>query len=143
MSTTSDAEQLKLDWLKRLGDLIEDVRTWATNLGWSTRKIETSIDDSQLGRHTVPAILIQRDTTRILIEPIARLAASGADGVVDLYLLPAYDDIASIYHYDDGWHLHYMFPKQATATIIQEAESKPFSASVFENVVEEMVKNAV
>ena len=36
--------------------------------------------------------------------------APGTEGVIDLYLMPAYDDIASIYYSGDRWNLHYLFP---------------------------------
>ncbi len=142
MSTSIEAEQLKNDWLSRLSVLINDVRTWAENLQWSTRQIEKTLEDTELGRHKVPGLLLQKDTTRILLEPIAR-QAPGADGVVDLYLLPAYDDIASLYPQDDGWQLHYMLPSQESVPTIREAESKPLSQTTFEEVVEEMLKNAI
>ena len=35
----------------------------------------------------------------ILLEPVA----PGTEGVVDLYLMPGYDDIASLYHYSNRW----------------------------------------
>ncbi len=48
-----------------------------------------------------PALLMQEGPSAgLILEPIAR-SAPGADGVVDLYLLPAYDDIASLYFYND------------------------------------------
>ena len=42
------------------------------------------------------------------MEPVAR-SSPGIEGLVDLYLLPAYDDIASLYHYSGKWHVHYYF----------------------------------
>ena len=75
----------------------------------TTRRIEKRLDDSGVGTHKVPALLLQEDTVRVLLEPVSR-RAPGAEGVVDLYLMPAFDDIATLYFYDGGWQLHYMFP---------------------------------
>jgi hypothetical protein len=137
-----ESEQFK-SWLQLLSDLMADVRSWAEELDWATRQIEKTLDDSEFGPHKVPALLLQKETTRILLEPIAR-QAPGADGVVDLYLLPAYDDLASLYHHhDDGWKLHYMSPDQPSVGTIRHAESKPLSRENFKNVVEEMARNAV
>ena len=75
------------------------------------------------------------------MEPIGR-SAPGAEGVVDLYLMPAYDDIASLLFYDGAWNLHYMFPGDPTAATIDGATAKPLSKDVLQVVLEEMIKNA-
>jgi hypothetical protein len=75
------------------------------------------------------------------VEPIGR-SAPGAEGVVDLYLMPAYDDIASLFLYDGSWNLHYMFPGDPTGATIDEAKSRSLSEETFREVLEEMIKNA-
>jgi len=110
-------------------------------MDWSTRWIEKSMQDSEIGAYTAPALLMQKETLRILLEPVAR-TAPGADGVVDLYLMPAYDDMASLYHYDGGWQLHYMFPSEPTVATISDAQSSPLSKETFQAVLDEMKQNA-
>ena len=56
---------------------------------------------------------MQEGTVRIILEPIAR-STPGAEGVVDLYLMPAYDDVATLF-YEDGWKLHYPFPERRSS----------------------------
>jgi hypothetical protein len=75
---------------------------------WSTREIDKEMQDSVLGSYSAPALLMQRAFTRVLLEPITRFAP-GTDGVVDLYLMPAYDDIASLYRVGGEWRLKYAF----------------------------------
>lgn len=135
-------EKLRDDWLSRLSDLVRDVRTWADALGWSTRQIDKKMEDSEIGEYRAPALLLQEETTRILLEPIAR-SAPGAEGVVDLYRMPAYDDIASLYFYDGNWHLHYMFPGTRSVATIRDAESKLLSEETLREVLGEMRKHAV
>ena len=89
-------------WLERLSALVEQVDGWAKELDWSTRRIEKTMDDSRAGHYEAPALLLQKETVRIFLDPIAK-AAAGAEGVVDLYPLPAYDDIATVFWIDDGW----------------------------------------
>ena len=136
---SSDA--LRDDWLKRLSGLIEQIRDWVVESGWSTRTIEKGMQDLEIGAYTAPALLMQQDTYRVLLEPITR-AAPGADGVVDLYLLPAYDDIASLYHCDGEWRLHYMFPGTPTVATIRDAAAVPLSKEALRDVLDEMKKNA-
>ena len=134
-------EKLRDEWLGRLSDLVKTIRNWAQDLDWSIRQIEKKMVDSRLGTYKAPALLLQKELVRVLLEPIARFAP-GVEGVVDLYLMPAFDDIATLYFYDGGWQLHYMFPTSPTVATIHEAEHKPLSKETFESVLEAMIKNA-
>lgn len=138
---SEDPDKLRDDWLGRLSDLVNDVETWAKELDWSTRRIEKKLEDSQVGKYLAPALLMQKETTRVLLEPIAR-SAPGAEGVVDLYLMPAYDDIASLYYWEGGWKLHYLFPGDPIVSTISDASSKPLSRESLQEVLEEMSRNA-
>ena len=138
---TIQAQGAIAEWTARLESLVASVGAWAAELGWSTRQTEKKMEDSDLGQYRVPALLIQRETVRILLEPIAR-SAPGAEGVVDLYLLPAYDDIASLYFYAQGWMLHYPFPGSPVVSAIEEIEPRPLTRDALEAVLTEMSNNA-
>lgn len=101
-------EAVRDEWLGRLGALVDDVKRWAEPSGWFTRVISKKMEDSDLGDYRAPALLLQKDTVGILLDPISRLAP-GVDGVVDLYLMPAYDDIANLYFADGRWRVDYRF----------------------------------
>lgn len=88
MFSDPDPDRIRDEWLQRLSELVRTIESWAQELGWATRQIQVTLSDSQIGNYKAPALLIQEDTIRILLEPIAR-SAPGADGVVDLYLMPA------------------------------------------------------
>jgi hypothetical protein len=83
-----NTNKIRKEWLHRLTTLVDSVENWTKELGWSTRRIEKEMQDSQIGKYQAPALLLQEGTTRMLLEPIAH-DAPGAEGVVDLYLLPA------------------------------------------------------
>src|SRR5271154_4385269 len=123
---TDDSGVLREQWLTVLADLTTSVKRWAEELDWSTRQIPKKMKDSRLGAYEAPALLMQKDTTRVLLDPVARFTP-GADGLVDLYLMPAYDDIASLYLVDGKWRLHYMYAGTPTVATIQQAESHPLS----------------
>ncbi|MEX2176440.1 MAG: hypothetical protein WD872_18900 [Pirellulaceae bacterium] len=124
-------------WLGHLNELIGEFDGWAKELGWSTRRIEKSMKDADAGSYQASALMLQRDTTRVLLEPIAR-SAPGAEGVVDLYLMPAYDDIASLYLTPAGWQLHYLFPESPMVATIRDASSKTLSKEVLAEVLNQM-----
>jgi hypothetical protein len=136
-----DKEKLREEWLERLSDLVETVRGWAQDLDWSTRRIEKKMEDSEIGTYKAPALLLQKETVRALLELIAH-SAPGVVGIVDLYLMPAYDDLARLYFSDDRWQLYYEFPGAPTVTDIREAEPRPFSKETFQDVLETMIRNA-
>jgi hypothetical protein len=104
--STASAEVEKREWLDRLSRLVADIENWAKQLDWSTRRIEKRMRDSRLGAYSAPAVIMQRETHRCLLEPVSNQAPD-VDGVVDLYLLPAYDDIASFRYSDGQWRLYY------------------------------------
>jgi hypothetical protein len=103
--------------------------------------VEKKLDDARIGSHRVPALVMQADTVRIMLEPIGR-SAPGAEGIVDLYLMPAYDDIASIYYYNGRWNLHYTFGRPPVAQI-REAEATPLSRESLERVLAELRQHAI
>ena len=142
MSTVMQPEQLKDAWLVRLTELIDRVKHWAKDLDLPTRDITVNLKDSEIGQYKAPGLRIQDDAVKILLEPIAR-SAPGAEGVVDLYLMPAYDDIASLYLTAGVWHLHYMFPNSPTVGNIRAAEGIPLTKESFQNVLEAMKNNGI
>ncbi|MGC8641170.1 MAG: hypothetical protein ACP5XB_14990 [Isosphaeraceae bacterium] len=93
--------------------------------------------DSALGRYKAPAMLMQRETVEVILDPVGRFAP-GTEGVVDLYLLPAYDDIASLYRVDGAWKLHYAFRSTATVARIKQAESMTLDESSLNRVLNEI-----
>lgn len=131
----------RAEWIRSVESLIDTVEDWAIELQWSTRRIEKKLDDAWIGKHQVPALLMQEDTCRVLVEPVGR-SAPGVDGVVDLYLLPAYDDIATLYYYDDRWNLHHAFPDVSDAATVREAQAVPLSKEALAKVLAEMRQNA-
>lgn len=128
-------------WIEKLDKLVEKVTTWATELEWSAKRIQKRMEDSELGDYLAPALLVQKGSVRLFLEPVAR-AAPGAEGVVDLYLMPSYDDIASLYYYNGRWNVHYVFPGAASVAAIDEAAAMPLTKPTIERVFREMSSDA-
>jgi hypothetical protein len=141
MASVTDTSEIKQKWLSSLDELIQRVKTWCEAEGWVTRRIEKVIQDFTLGKYKAPVLLLQKETTRVLLEPISH-SVPGADGVVDLYLMPAYDDIASLYLENGQWQLHYMFPETPPKATIREAAAEALTAHSLMKVLGEMIKNA-
>lgn len=128
-------------WLQRLNDLLTTIRSWAEESGWAARLVDKGMKDPEIGDYRAPALLLQEGLLRIAVEPIGR-TGPGTEGIVDLYLLPAYDDIATLSHYDGTWHIHYQSYATPTVATIRETTAKPFSKEHLLGVFGEMRQHA-
>lgn len=129
------------DWLEKLRKLVAGVKGWAEESGWSTRTLDKRMEDAEVGNHKAPGLLLQHDTVRLFLEPVAR-SAPGAEGFVDLYLMPSYDDIANLYYYNNRWNVHYLFKGEPAAGKVREAEPKPLTKATLRKVFDEMEAHA-
>jgi hypothetical protein len=136
-----DPGVLRDEWLNLLTDLTSKVKSWAEELDWFTCRIVKKMEDSRLGLYEAPGLLMQKETTRVILDPVTRFAP-GVDGVVDLYLMPAYDDIASLYFFDGEWRLHYTFPGTPSFATIRQTDSCPLSKDSIGMVLNEMSTHA-
>ena len=71
--------------------------------------------DVDLQVYEVPALFLQKGPTRVLLDPVA-YDVPGSEAVVDLYLMPTYDDMASLYFEHGNWMIHYAFPPDPKET---------------------------
>lgn len=133
--------RLRIQWLDSLTELVIVVKQWADEMEWATKQIAKKISDAEIGDYKAPVLLLQKELIRIALEPISR-STPGGEAVVDLYLLPGYDDIASLYYYRDKWHLHYMQAGSPLVGNIPEANAKPLTKLNLRKVLDEMMKNA-
>jgi hypothetical protein len=136
-----DPDAIRAEWLRDLDELLAEVRRWTEGSGWRTRVIEKSMKDSVLGQYKAPAMLLQRETVEVILDPVGRFAP-GTDGVVDLYLLPAYDDIASLYVVDGAWRLHYASRSTAAVARIKNAEAMMLDEASLNRVLNEIAAHA-
>ena len=136
-----DPDLTRSEWLRRLGELMAWVKDLAESDAWRTRIIEKSMRDSVLGPYKAPAMLMQRETVEVILDPVGRFAP-GTDGVVDLYLLPAYDDIASFYYVNGAWRLRYAFRATPVVAGIKPAESMTLDAVSLNRVLNEIASHA-
>jgi hypothetical protein len=136
-----DSDAVKREWLDRLGTLVEEVKCWAHASGWRTRRIDKTVSERGLGTYEVPVLLMERDTVEVVLNPVARFVP-GANGAVDLYVAPAYDDIASLYLEGDHWVLHYANrPDPMAAESVIEIKPRPYSEQSIRAILDGMAAN--
>jgi hypothetical protein len=103
------------DWLKLLKSLVENVKAWAEAAGWETRLTGRDANENGGVCYEVPVLVLSRDEAEISLVPVVR-KAPGADGLVDFYLMPDFDDVASLYRENGQWFFQYAFHPDPMAT---------------------------
>lgn len=128
------------EWIRRATEVVETIEQWAKELGWSTRRITKKLDDSRLGTHRVPAVVMQENTVRVLLEPVAPLTL-GSSALIDLCLMPGYDDIAHIDYQGETWRVQYVFPDAKPAGSAKLERSQPLAKRTIGAILETMKRH--
>jgi hypothetical protein len=140
-SSIANPEAVKAEWLDRLERLVADVKGWAEADGWRTRVYRKPMnEDPALGRYEAPRLVMERERDGVVValNPVARFVP-GADGGVDLYLMPGYDDIASLYYEGGRWHVHYARRSDLAGTqLADQIESLPYSEETIRRILDSM-----
>ena len=135
-------EAVKREWLDRLDTLVREVKGWAEAAGWRTRRINKTVGERQLGKYEVPVLLMEKETVEVVLNPVARFVP-GADGAVDLYHSPAYDDIASLYLEGDHWVVHYCERADPFTTAgVVEFTPRPYDEATIGSILKGMAADA-
>lgn len=141
LAPSANADSIRAEWLLRITALVDSVEAWAKEFGWATRRIDTLIEDAEVGNHLAPALLLQENTTRIILQPVGR-AEPPTEAYADLYLMPAYDDIARLFFENGSWHLYHEHPGSRAALQPRNGNLKPLTKEAVQEVLNEMLKHA-
>ena len=136
----SSAEAIRDEWIERLSRLVTDVERWAGSIGWASRRIDKSMKDSVIGPYKAPGLLLQKEFSRLILDPISR-ESPGSEGLVDLYVMPAFDDIAS-FSFDQGqWNVHHRLADVEAVATSGDAEARPLTRGTLAEVLDELVRH--
>jgi hypothetical protein len=127
---------------KRVEALVKQVREWVEPHEWVTKQYPKKMRDADRQIFEIPALFLQKGPTRVLLDPVA-YDVPGAEGVVDLYLMPTYDDMASLYFESSGWVIHYAFPPDPMNThSVIEAETLALSETTINQILDSIAAHA-
>lgn len=131
-----NAEADKVEWLGRLNALVSLIKGWVEASGWRTRQTTKPVTEAGLGRYEAPLLLMERGGVEVVLSPLARVSP-GVDGVVDLYLMPAYDDVASL-HFENGrWRVRSAIALDATTSRpSNEAKQLPLGEAAINRILD-------
>ena len=120
----------------RVAALVEQVQKWVEPHEWVTKQYPKKMRDVENQVYQIPALFLQKGPTRVLLDPVA-YDVPEAEGVVDLYLMPTYDDMASLYLQKGAWMIHYPFPRGS-----EETKALPLSEETINEVLDSIAHAA-
>lgn len=129
------------EFQNRVAALVADVKTWVEPQEWVTKNYEKKIRDADGDFCVIPALYLQKGPTRLLLDPVA-YDAPGSQAVVDLYLMPTYDDMASLYYVDGRWTIHYPCPPDVTEADSTLATELPLDEQGINQVLDSIAAHA-
>lgn len=129
-------------WIGRINALIESVRGWVQNEDWVTKRHPKKMRDAGGDVYEAPSLFLQRGATRLLLDPIA-YDVPGSEGVVDLYLMPTYDDTATLSWVDGGWQIRYALHDAPVVAGVKQVEVMELSKRSINRVLDEIAAHAV
>lgn len=126
----------------RVEALVQQVRQWVEPHEWVTKPYTKKLRDLDGQIYLVQVLFLQKGPIRVLLDPVA-YDVPGAEGVVDLYLMPTYDDLASLYFEGGAWSIHYAFPPDPKEThSIIETKTLPLNEQTINDVLDSIAAHA-
>ena len=130
------------DWLELLKDLVDHVKAWAEAAGWETRLTGRDVNENAGARYEVPVLELDRENAEVSLVPVAR-RVPGADGLVGFYVMPDFNEVASLYLEADQWFFHYTFHPDPFATHSEiETERFPLDDVSLDRVLNDIAAHA-
>lgn len=109
---------------------------------WISRRYPKRFRDDAGRIEEIPALYLQKGPINLLLDPIGD-DMPGAEGVVDLYLMPTYDPEASLYIEGGRWVIHYTFPDPMETRSVGAAQAMPVSDESIHQVLNSIAEHAV
>ena len=126
----------------RVEELVEWIIEWVKPHEWVTKPYPKKMRDVDGQVFEIPSLFLQKGPIRVLLDPVA-YDVPGAEGVVDLYLMPTYDDMASIYFESGRWVVHYAFPPDPREThSVVQTEALALSEQTINQVLDSIADHA-
>ncbi len=128
---------------RRVEELVSRFEVEVDRREWVTRRYPKRMRDEARDVYEVPALYLQKGPTSLLLDPIG-YDVPGADGAVDLYVMPTYDPAAGVYFEKGQWLIHYNFPPGQTETESAfEDETLPLSVETINRVLNSIADHVV
>jgi hypothetical protein len=127
----------------RIEELVARFESDVDRREWVTRRYPKRLRDDARDIYEVPALYVQKGATKLLLDPVG-YDVPGAEGAVDLYLMPAYDPMASLYFEDGRCVFNYSLHSDPVGqSAVIEAKDLVLSAETINRVNDSIAEHAV
>jgi hypothetical protein len=122
--------------------LVRQVEEWVNPHEWVTKTYQKKMRTPDRQIFEVPALFLQKGPIRVLLDPLA-YDVPGTEGMVDLYLMPTYDDLASLSYVNEDWEIHYAFQNSGSdPPSVIESEALPLTKETINKVLDSIAIHA-
>jgi hypothetical protein len=97
------------EFSRQVETVVRDFEASLSGRDWSMRRDQKRMRDETGNVYSVLSLTLINGPVRLLLDPNG-YDIPGADGVMDLYLLPPYDPVATLYLEDGEWSIQSPFP---------------------------------
>ncbi len=94
---------------KQVEQVVNEFESSLSARDWTMRRDPKRMRDEAGDVYSVQSLTLINGPVRLLLDPNG-YDIPGAEGAIDLYLLPPYDPVATLYLEDGKWYLHSPFP---------------------------------
>ena len=128
---------------RRVEDLVAQFETLVDTREWVTRRYPKRMRDTDGQVFELPSLYLQKGPTRLLLDPTG-YAVPGAEGAVDLYQMPDYDPMATVFFEGGEWLIYYAFPPEPMETHSEvETQNFPISVESINKVLDSIAEHAI
>jgi hypothetical protein len=125
-----------------IASLVQQVKGWVEPHEWVAKEYPKKMRDIDRQVFEVPALFLQKGPVRVLLDPVA-FDVPGAAAVVDLSLMPTYDDLASLDFQDGHWTIRYAFSVESNEPhSVAEVTSLPLGEETINQVLDSIAAHA-
>ncbi|WP_339744853.1 hypothetical protein [uncultured Rubinisphaera sp.] len=142
---TREVEQrltLRSQWIARMKELVTTVEKIAKENDWKTKVLSKKLKDRAFGEHFVPSLVMQKDLCQLMLEAHGRTAPGVEGGFAGIYLMPAYDDAASLYFYNNCWNIHARERRSTVIARVAYGEARELTRESLVDILEGLHANA-
>ncbi|MFM7132438.1 MAG: hypothetical protein ACKO0V_24070 [bacterium] len=120
--------------------LVKEISAWAEMDDWVTKPYPKRLRAVDQTIFEISSLYLQKGPIRLLLDPVA-YDVPGAEAAVDLYLMPTYDDLASLYCKKNQWTIHYNPLCEMTDNKKFDTVSSPLDRHIFISILSSIFEN--
>lgn len=131
------------DFASEVEKVVRQFEAILTEMNQVSRRDEKRMRDETGGVYSIQSLTIFMGPMRLLLDPTG-YGLPGCDGAIDLYLLPPYDPVATLYFEHGEWFIHspYLAAKESIARPTEWGRSALTRESI-SHLLASLAKNAV